>query len=193
MHPGSRGTRLSTGPKPHSVSRAGCVCIRVVRVGYTMGRCVPDPLPHCWVRCPTHANAGQGNDSAGVSGCLSTLYDRDKHGGILSFGNLMAPQHTVARVHRLYIARPPAGFLNFNGTEINGVALPGARPRYCVSNYRYMSSSPSMLVGFVRSRLLPNSSKHRTHSWYRTVAMKRGVRSACRWHAALPTVSHADQ
>ena len=103
----------------------------------------------------------------------------------------MAPQHTVARAHRLYIARPPAGFLN--GTEINGVALPGARPRYCVSNYRYMSSSPSMLVVFVRSRLLPNSSKHRTHSWYRAVAMKRGVRSACRWHAALPTVSHADQ
>ena len=34
----------------------------------------------------------------------------------------MAPQHTVARAHRLYIARPPAGFLN--GTEINGVALP---------------------------------------------------------------------
>ena len=84
----------------------------------------------------------------------------------------MAPQHTVARAHRLYIARPPAGFLNFNGTEINGVALPGARPRYCVSNYRYMSSSPSMLVVFVRSRLLPNSSKHRTHSWYRAVAMK---------------------
>ena len=169
MRPGSCGTRLSTGPKPHSVQRAGCVCISVVRV-----------TP--WVAvylilfrtagygCPTHANAGQGNDSAGVSGCLSTLHDRDKHRGILSFGNLMAPQHTVARAHRLYIARPPAGFLN--GTEINGVALPGARPRYCVSNYRYMSSSPSMLVVFVRSRLLPNSSKHRTHSWYRAVAMK---------------------
>ena len=77
---------------------------------YTVGRWVPDPVilfrtARCG--CPTHANTGQGNYSAGVSGCLSTLFDRDKHGGILSFGNVIAPHNTVARVHRQAARRFP--------------------------------------------------------------------------------------